>query len=180
MDVARATAKIADESLSNVLLSRIRILVQQVADGEYMAGYAEAALKAVAFPQRLLQLVEAAVRRITLDSDNIRMVDACREDETGLGDSPVDSHRTRTAVAVVATNVGAREPNSLTDDIDEKLAIFDRDPPGAGVDRKGDRATWSLGAIRSRIDDVSSACHDAFSWSSARARRATTAAMEAR
>src|ERR1700730_7438811 len=59
--VPRAPAEIAFEALADLVLGRVRVLVEEVGGGHDEAGSAVPALEAVLIPERLLQWVQLAV-----------------------------------------------------------------------------------------------------------------------
>src|SRR3984957_9130588 len=56
--VARAAAQVARQRPADVLLGRVRVLVQQLAGGHHHARRAEPALEAVLLPEALLERVQ--------------------------------------------------------------------------------------------------------------------------
>ena len=118
---------------------------------------AEAALQAVLVPERLLERMEGRAVGHPLDGLDLGAVGLDREHRAGLRALAVDVDRARAAVARVAADVGAGQPEDVAQEVDEQEARLDVGLAGLAVD--GDR-------------DVLGASSCAASYAYARARSA--------
>src|SRR3954469_23951234 len=82
--VARATADAAGDRGADLLLARVRVLVQQPAPGHQHAGGAEAALERVFLIEALLDGIEPAVALERLDRADLVALAHRRQDGAGL------------------------------------------------------------------------------------------------
>ena len=90
-----------------------------------MPGRAEAALEAVMLLERGLHRVQRAVLGEAFDRGHIGAVRRQREHRAGLHALAVHMDRARAALAGVAANMGAGEPQIVADEIDQQRAAFD-------------------------------------------------------
>src|SRR4051812_48673025 len=71
MDVTSATAQITAYCFTNLLFSRIRLLLKEVPCGHQHSRGAVAALKSMTFPESLLQNVKVWTRREALHGEDL-------------------------------------------------------------------------------------------------------------
>ena len=103
-----------------------------------MPGRAEAALEAVLLPEGLLQWVEPALRRQSLDGRDRRAVGLHRQHGAALDGHAVDDHGAGAALAGVAADVGAGEVEILAQQLHEHASGLDLHGTGDAIDDKGD------------------------------------------
>ena len=133
--VARAAAEVAADPLADLVLGGIRVLLEQPGGLHDHARGAEAALEAVLVPERLLERVEgrrpSAMPSIVLTS---RAVGLDGEHRARLGALAVDVDGAGAAVARVAADVGAGQPEDVAEEVDEQEARLDVGLAGLAVD----------------------------------------------
>ena len=99
-------------------------------------GRAEAALEAVVLDERPLHRMEIAVRREPLDRRDLAAVGLEREQRAALHGPPVDEHRACAALARVAADMRARQPEPVAQGMDEQRTAFDLERALLAVDRQ--------------------------------------------
>ena len=122
--VAGAAAEVAGDALPDLLLGRLRRVVQEVDRRHDHARGAEAALEAVLFPEAFLQGVQLAVLGQAFNRRDLRAIGLDGEDGARLGAAAVDEHRAGTALAGVAADVGAGQEQLLAEEVDEEQPGF--------------------------------------------------------
>jgi hypothetical protein len=120
--VARAAAEVAGERLANLILARVGILRQQVGAGHDHARRAVAALEAVVLPEALLHRVQIGFGADALDRRHLGAVGLCRQHGARLDRVAVEVDGASPAVGGVAADVGAREPQVVTQIVHEQEA----------------------------------------------------------
>src|SRR3954447_4071833 len=136
--VARAAADAAGDRRADLLLRRVRVLVQQPARGHQHARGAEAALERVLLVEALLHGVELAVGLERLDRADLVALAHRREDRAGLDRLAVHEHDAGAAVGGVTAPVGAVELGVLADVVDEQAARLDVVGDVLAVEADGD------------------------------------------
>src|SRR5688572_26109807 len=100
--VPGAAAKVALQALANLLLRRVRIVGEEPDRGEDHPRCAVTALQTVVVPERLLQRMELAVGRQTLDRRHRASFGLERELRARLDRQAIDQHGARAAQARLA------------------------------------------------------------------------------
>src|SRR5512133_2159977 len=100
--VAGASAEVAGERLAQLVLARRRVALQQVGRRDDQAGSAKAALDGPGLGERLLHRVELPVLREPLDGHDVVVVGLRGKDEARADELPVEQHRARAALALLA------------------------------------------------------------------------------
>ena len=126
--------KLPADAFADLLLGRLRRVVQEVDRRHDHAGSAEAALQAVLLPEALLKRVQVAVLREPLDRDHLGAVGLDGEDRAGLGAAAVDEHGAGAALAGIAADVRAGEIQLLAQKMHQQRARLRLRLPGFTVD----------------------------------------------
>ena len=82
--VSGAAAQVAVEAMTDLLIGRVGVAIEDLLGGHDHAWSAEAALQTVLIPERFLDLVELAVGGHPFDSQNLGAVALDREDGAAL------------------------------------------------------------------------------------------------
>ena len=106
--------------MANLLLGRLGIALQHLVRGHDHAGGTEAALQAVLLPEPLLDRVQVAVLGEALDRGDLDAVALHGEEVAGLHGLAVHEDGAGAALAGVAPDVGAGEPDQLANIVDEQ------------------------------------------------------------
>src|SRR5207249_7573034 len=101
--VARAATEVALELVPDLVFRRLRVAFEHLVGGHDHARRAEAALEPVLLPEALLDRVQLAVLRETLDCQDGRTVGLDREHRARLHRLAAEEDRARAALARVAT-----------------------------------------------------------------------------
>ena len=138
--VAGAAAEIAFQALADLLLGQaLRMRVHQVDRAHHHARRAEAALQRVMLAEHLLHRVQRAVGRgEALDRGDAAAVGLQRQHGAGLHRDAVDMHDAGAALAGVAADMGAGQPQLLAQQFDQQGAAFDLHRVLLAVYRQGD------------------------------------------
>ena len=123
--VARAAADAAGDGGADLVLGRVRVLVEQRAHGHLHPRRAEAALERVHLVEALLDGVELAVDLERLDRADLVPGGHRREDRARLHGLAVEQHDAGAAVGGVAAPVRAGQVERLADEVHEQLARLD-------------------------------------------------------
>jgi hypothetical protein len=133
--VAGAAAEVALDTLADLALRWLGVLVQQVDGRHDDARCAVTALQAMFLPKALLQGMQLTVLRQALDGHDLGAVSLDRENGAGLRAAPVDENRAGAALARVATDVRAGQEELLPQEVDEEHAWLDIRSAHPAVDR---------------------------------------------
>src|ERR1700682_5517651 len=120
--VAGAPAKVALERLTDLLLARRGVLVQEADDRHDHPGRTEAALQSVLLVERLLNRMELTVSGETLDRGDLGTVGLDTENGARLDRLAVDHDRARAAGRRVAADIRPGQAQAVSQNIDEELA----------------------------------------------------------
>jgi hypothetical protein len=108
--IAGAAAEVAGEGFADLVVSGVRVLLEERFDRHHEAGRAEPALETVVLHERLLDRVQRAVGGgDALDGRDLRSVRLGGEDQAGPHGNAVDDDRAGAAHAVLAAEMGASE-----------------------------------------------------------------------
>src|SRR5229473_521179 len=123
--VARAAAEVALEALANLVIGRVRVLLEQVGRGHDHSRGAVAALEPVLVPECLLQWMELAVLGHALDRGDVSTLGLDGEHRAALDRLAVDQDRAGAALTGVAADVGAGEAGFVADVMHEQEPRLD-------------------------------------------------------
>ena len=132
--VAGAAAEVAADPLADLRLGRVGVLAEQPGGLHDHPRGAEAALEAVLVPERLLERMEGGAVGHALDGPDLAAVGLDGEHRARLGALAVDVDGARAAVARVAADVGAGQPEVVAQEVDEQEARLDVGLVGLAVD----------------------------------------------
>src|SRR5260370_21423622 len=90
--IAGASASITRNRLADLLVVRVRIVLQELKRREHKSGCAVSALETVAVAERFLNEVKLAVFLKTFDGDDFRAVGLHRKDPAGFHCSAVHQY----------------------------------------------------------------------------------------
>src|SRR5207249_263837 len=113
--VTRAPAQVALELVADQLLGRLGVALEHLVDGHDHARRAETALEPVLLPEPLLDRVQLAVLRQSLDRHDVGAVRLDREEVAGFDGLTVHQNRAGAALAGVAADVRPGEAHGLAD-----------------------------------------------------------------
>src|SRR5205085_162593 len=156
--VAGAPAEVPLEPVADLVVARVRMLVQEARGRHDHPRRAIAALQGMVLVERLLHGMERAVPRQSLDRRHLVTVGLHGEEGARLHGLSVQVDSASPTRRRVATDVGAGETELLAQRIDEELPGLDVELPADTVD--GDRdasqgAPFSRGPGRIRRSRVS-------------------------
>ena len=121
--VAGASAQVADQRVADLLVGRVRMLLDEFGHVHQDARRTVAALQGVMLVERLLQRAQLAVLGQPLDRGHGVAVGLHREHQAALHRLAVEVHRTGATHAFVgATDVGAGQAGALANEIREQHA----------------------------------------------------------
>src|SRR6266545_895957 len=138
LDVARAAAQMADQCFADVVLARIRVLVQQRLGGEDETRRAESALHAAFLHERCLDLIENPAFGETFDRLDVLALRLHREIEARVDRLAVDQDRAGAALTFLAGAFGAREADRLPQRFEQRAPGRDENVVGLAVDAQAD------------------------------------------
>ena len=125
VDVAGAAAEVAGDGVANLVVGGLGLLLEESVAGHQHAGRAEAALQPVLLKEALLQRMELAVLFEAFDGHDLAAVGLHGEDRARLDGAAVHDDRAGAAVARVAPDVGAGEPQVLAEEVDQQQPRLD-------------------------------------------------------
>src|ERR1700733_4653535 len=117
--VSRAAADVAAHPLADLLIGRRMALTDAAHSGHDLAGGTEAALERVLVDKRLLDRMKPAVRGQPLDGSDLPPVCAGGQHHAGVHALTVQQDRAGPALAPVAALLGARQPEMLTQKVEQ-------------------------------------------------------------
>src|SRR5438093_6891241 len=123
--IAGAATEVAGDALADLGGAGAGVLPEQLEGEQEHRRGAEPALQALLLPERLLQRVEFAVGGEPLHGLDLGAVGLDGEHEAGADALAVHEHRAGAAHAVLASDVGADQPEVLAQELDEGAAGFD-------------------------------------------------------
>lgn len=141
--VTSAPADVAGEHVAHFLLGRSRIVGEERNRGHDKPGCAEAALKPVRFPERLLHRVEFVVICKTFDRDDVVLWRLDGEHETGTYRVTVKQNGARSTSPVFAPEVRSGETELLTKEVSKSGAGLGLGLANAAVHRYSNVHRWS-------------------------------------
>src|SRR5215211_2562518 len=118
--VARATAEVAFETLPDLLLRRVRLLLEEAYGGHDHARRAVAALQPVRLVEGLLHRMPEPVLPDALHRRDLVPVGLHREKRARLDRLAVEQHRAGPAVSGVAARMHTSDPQVLPEVVDEQ------------------------------------------------------------
>ena len=123
--VARAAAEVALEPEADLLLRRVRALLQQRHRRHHETRRAEAALERMVLVEGLLDGMQPGVSGQALDRRHRASVGLDGQHRARLHRLPVEQHGARTTRSRVAADVRPLQPQVLAQEVDEQRARLD-------------------------------------------------------
>ena len=114
-----------------------------------MPGRAEPALEPVVLDERLLDRVQPVAAREPLDRRHLGALGLEREHRAALHRAPVDEHGAGAALARVAADVRAGQPEPVAERVDEQRPPLDLERPRLAVDDELDSLQALAGSAES-------------------------------
>src|SRR5919109_5535986 len=119
--VAGAAAEVALEPAPDLVIGEpVAVRAEELGAGHDHPRRAEAALERVVLPERLLERMELAASRETLDRRDLAAVGLDGEHGAGLHRVPVEVDRAGAAERRVAADLRAREAEVVAEEVDEQ------------------------------------------------------------
>src|SRR3569832_266860 len=132
--VGTAAADVAAHLLTD-LCARFRMTFRnETGRRAELARRAIAALEGITLDESGLQWMQFAIRSKTLDGRNLRAVLGDGEDEATIYPFSIDQHRAGAALSLVASFLGARKLQLLTQQIEKGDPWFDRQDMANPID----------------------------------------------
>src|SRR5271157_5781381 len=135
--VARATAEVVGQAEANIVLRRIRVVVEQCLGGDQETGRADPALQRGAFQEALLDGMQMAVIGEPLDRLDGRSLRLDGQHEATVDRHTVEDHRAGAAVAVVAALFGPRQPQGVAENFQQALPRLTQELDGFVIHARG-------------------------------------------
>src|SRR6266850_1219071 len=123
--VARTPAEVAFQASPDLILRRVRVLIEEIRGGHDHAGRAVAALESVLVPEGLLQRMQLSIRRHAFDRGEAVAFRLDGEHRAALDGLPVDQDGASAALAGVAPDVSAREADHIAQVVHEQEPWLD-------------------------------------------------------
>src|SRR6266516_3282895 len=120
--VAGAAAEVAGQCLADLVVARARIARQQIRGRDDQARSAEAALDRAGLGEGLLDGVQPAVLAQTFDGHQLVPVRLGGKDEACADELAVQQHGARSALALLARVLRARQTEPLAENVEQTLA----------------------------------------------------------
>src|SRR5262249_49152690 len=137
--IAGAPAQVAGDAEADLLLARVRVLLQQAVRAHDHAGRAEAALKPVHLAKAFLQGGQRAVGSgHAFDRQDLGAIGLDGEHGAGLHRLAVEVHRAGAAMAGLAADMRAGQVELLAQEMDQQRARFDEGLDRLAVDLERD------------------------------------------
>src|SRR4030095_11199544 len=137
--VTGAATQVAREDIADVRHRWIRVLIQQPLGRHDHAGAAEAALERPFLLERFLNGMEAIGVREAFDGQHVAPVHLPCEHQARVHEVAIDDDRAGAAIADVASELGARQIETLPEEPEERRLRRHGSRALFAVDRKGDR-----------------------------------------
>ena len=123
LHVAGAAAEVARQRLADLVVARLRAVLEQVGRRDDEARRAEAALHRARLDERLLHAVQPVAVGEPLDRDHVVPVRLRRQHEARAHEHAVEQHRARAALALLARVLRARHVELLAQRVEQRLAL---------------------------------------------------------
>ena len=120
-DESGAAAEIAGEAFANLRHGRVRVAFEQMRRGHQHARRTDAALRASAGKERLLQRVHFAVARQAFDGFDARAFSLQYGHEATVHQFAVHAHRARAAFAFAAAFLGSGQVQVFAQHVEQAL-----------------------------------------------------------
>src|SRR5262249_35550248 len=137
--IAGAPAELAREHVDDLLARRLALSCQEILGRQEDPGRAEAALEGVMPIERGLQGRELAGAREPFHGNELRSVHLSGEQQARADGRAIEPDRARAADAVLAPDVGSREPEAVANEVREQEARLHLLAVAAAVHRDADR-----------------------------------------
>ena len=145
--VAGAAAQIARQAFADVVVGGERIFSQQIGRRHQHARRAEAALQSVMLVKQFLQRVHLPDAAEAFDRLDAAAIGLHREHQASARAVAVDQHGAGAADAVLAADMGAGEPERVTQEIGEQQPRLHGGPVRRAVDGDADLAGLAHAAL---------------------------------
>src|SRR5258706_4635802 len=132
--VVAAAAQVARQPAPHLGLRGISVLHEQRLSRHDLFRGAEAALPPVVLDEGLLDRVELVALGQPLDGEDLLAVHPDRELAARIDIAPADDDRAGAALAAVAADARAGEPELVAENFRQRLAVLDFQPVGLAVD----------------------------------------------
>src|SRR5262245_10341895 len=136
--IAGAPAKISFKPVSDFILIRVSIAIEQLGARHYHARRAVTALQTVMFPQAFLNGMQLPVHRKTLDRGHVSSVGLNREHCAGFHGLAVDVYCTRAANRRFTSDVRPRESQHFPEIMNQQQPRLDFRAVRYSIDIYGD------------------------------------------
>ena len=146
--VPRAAAQVPRNRHTDLLLRGRLVRLEEFVRGEDDAGSAVAELEAMVLLERLLDGMHLAMGGQPLNRQDLRAVCLDREHRAVLDRAAVHDDDARPAMARVASDVHAREPQLVPQEVDEERPRLDGPLAAGAVHRNPDRASVAARRLR--------------------------------
>jgi hypothetical protein len=124
--------------LPDLFGSRVGVDLEERDRREDHARRTKPALQSVLRPERFLYGVKRTVRRQAFNGRHVGAVSLNGKARARLDGEVVDEHRAGATLARVAPDLGARQPNNFSDEMDEEKTRLDVVLMATTVDRNSD------------------------------------------
>jgi hypothetical protein len=121
LHIPGAAAQISRQSVSNVCLGWFWISFQQIDGRQYHPGSADAALRAAAINEGLLNSVQLIASRNAFDSLNRGAFNLSDWNQATVNDPAIDNDAARATLTFAATFLSSRELQLLTQYVEQTL-----------------------------------------------------------
>src|SRR5882672_9861834 len=121
LHIARAATKIPSKAIANVGLSRVRISFEEIYGRHHHTRCADAALRAAAINERLLNCVQLIPSRDAFNRFDCCAFNLSHGHETTVHNSAVDENGTRATFAFTATFLCARQVQLFAQYVEQTL-----------------------------------------------------------
>jgi ferredoxin len=142
--ICPAAAQVAAHPATHVILSGVRLSIEQCDRRQDLPRRTKAALERVVLDERLLHRVKLTVARQTFDCRDLSSVAGGGERETGVRRRAVDQDRTRAALAATADELRSREVQALAERRQQPLVVWRRDLVARSVDDQAHATNLAL------------------------------------
>src|SRR5262249_4247240 len=121
LGIGGAAAKVAGKVVPDLIIVRVRMLLEELARHQHEARRTEAALGRARFQERLLHRAQLAVDRKALDRRDRFACGECREIEAARDGGAVDEHGAAAAQPLRAAFASAVEIEPVAQKLDDRL-----------------------------------------------------------
>src|SRR5919202_4503017 len=146
--ICSAAAEVAGQVMFDVVVGRMRVLLEQLAGHEHKAGCAEPALERGRGDESLLHRIEPLAIRETLDRAYVAAIGEARQVQAAGDGHTVDEHRAAATQALPAAFARTVQVEAALQDVQDGFGWTDQRVYGLAVEREPDGASkgghWSI------------------------------------